>query len=227
MTRNRDGRLIGNRHVARVADGATPSTPTVAHAHRHCQSGAPLGLPIATAPCMKMDADSSTAHHHLAVSCACCLRDRIVVALHSEGEEQAGRASKGALPTCHRVHLSTRECSGRSHRAVKAPPSGLCTALADDPRGAHALDLCRSSWWLQRLSVKRLCWMRSAACHPAHAEAGRVRAEAVCAFSTLSSHILTQRAKQCAHGLGKITKTRSVPRSLGSTRVIRGQGRVV
>ena len=67
--------MIGNRHVGRLADGATPSTPTVAHAHRHCQSGTPLGLPIATAPCMKMDANSSTAHHHLAVSCARCLRE--------------------------------------------------------------------------------------------------------------------------------------------------------
>ena len=73
-----------------------------------------------------------------------------------------------------------------SHRAVKATPSGACTALADDPRGAHALDLCRSSWWLQRLWVKRLCWLCSAASHPAHAEAGRVRAEAICAFSTFT-----------------------------------------
>ena len=63
------------------------------------------------------------------------------------------------------------------------------------PPGAHALDLCRSSWWLQRLWVKRLCWLCSAACHPAHAEAGRVRAEAVCAFSTITIHILTQLAR--------------------------------
>ena len=97
------------------------------------------------------------------------------------------------------MHLSTRACSGRSHRAVKAPPSGVCTALADDPRGAHALDLCRSSWWLQRLWMKRPCWLCSAACHPAHAEAGRVRAEAVCAFSTLSTHILTERASRASH----------------------------
>ena len=57
-------------------DGAAPSTPTVAHVHRHCQSGTPLGLPIATARCMKMDANSWTAHHRLTVACARCLRDR-------------------------------------------------------------------------------------------------------------------------------------------------------
>ena len=73
MGRNRHGRLIGIRDVGRLADVATPSTPTVAHAHLHSQSGTPLGLPIATTSCMKLDANSSTAHHHLAVSCACCL----------------------------------------------------------------------------------------------------------------------------------------------------------
>ena len=129
-----------------------PRSPTVAHAHRHCQSGTPLGFAIAAAPCMKMDANSSTAHHHLAVSCACCLRDRIVVALHLEGEEQAGRASKGAHSlhatecTFQRGHVADDRCS--MGRAAK---DTACTALADDPRGAHALNLCRSSWWLQRL----------------------------------------------------------------------------
>ena len=83
-----------------------------------------------------------------------------------------------------------------SHRAVKATPSGACTALADDPRGAHALDLCRSSWWLQRLWMKRVCWLCSVACHQAHAEAGRVRAEAIRAFSTFTYHILTQLASR-------------------------------
>ena len=58
MGRNRHGRLIGIRDVGRLADVATPSTPTVAHAHLYCQSGTPLGLPITAAPCMKLDANT-------------------------------------------------------------------------------------------------------------------------------------------------------------------------
>jgi len=53
-------------------------------------------------------------------------------------------------------------CRDKSHTA--------CAALADD-HVELMLSTCRSSWQQQRLWVKRLCWLRSAVCHPAHAEA--------------------------------------------------------
>ena len=45
----------------------------------------------------------------------------------------------------------------RSHRAVSCVQINGVRSVGRRPRGAHALDLCRSSWWLQRLWVKRLC----------------------------------------------------------------------